>query len=245
MFRPPFGMKPIELSFVFPFEAVLSMSTINEVFEIHVHGQVQLRQDLAYSEIEEALKPLWIKTGEKSLQSGAASIYDDEVGIVYDDNEHLLQICWTVISDLNFHQNLDEFCMGLNELTAKGSVFEVTFFNEQFEGGDQAGFEPDEDDEGEFFEETLLLFVGPTPAAIMDIQRDLMVQDVITVLERHFEADALSGVIQEVDKLFIHKFESLIDSLERMPNSSPGKLITSAPGLKPAGKSKKNSRRLH
>lgn len=222
-----------------------SMTTLNEVFEIHVHGQVLLRPDLTYSEIEEALKPLWMQTGAKSLQSGSASIYDDELGMVFDAEEHLLQICWTVISDLHFHQKLDEFCMGLNELTAKGSVFEVTFFNEQFEGGDQAGFEPDEDDEGEFFEETFLLFVGPTPAAIMDVQRDLMVQDVINLLERHFDADGLNGVIQEVDKLFIKKFENLIDSLERMPDSSPGKLTNTTQGSKTAGKSKKNSRRLH
>ena len=89
----------------------------------------------------------------------------------------------------------------------------------------------------------MLLFVGPTPAAIMDVQRDVMVQDVIHILERHFEPEKLEGVIREVDKLFINKFESLIDSLERMPQSSPGKLSS---GSGPKGISKnKNSRRLH
>jgi hypothetical protein len=102
---------------------------------------------------------------------------------------------------------------------------------------------PDEEEEGEFFEESTLLFVGPTPAAIMDIQRDVMVQDVIHILERHFEPEKLEGVIREVDKLFIDKFESLIDSLERMPHSSPRKLSV---GNTSKGESKnKNSRRLH
>ena len=144
---------------------------------------------------------------------------------------------------MKFHQNLDEFCMGLNELTAMGAAFEVTFYNEQFESGDQEDFVPDEEEEGEFFEESTLLFVGPTPAAIMDVQRDVMVQDVIHILERHFEPEKLEGVIREVDKLFIDKFESLIDSLERMPNSSPRKL-SAGNGSKGVSKNK-NSRRLH
>jgi len=66
---------------------------------------------------------------------------------------------------------------------------------------------------------------------------------VIHILERHFEPEKLEGVIREVDKLFIDKFESLIDSLERMPHSSPGKL-SSNPGPKGANKGK-NPRRLH
>ena len=219
------------------------MSTINEVFEIHLHGQVQLRQDVTDKEINDALKPLWSQTGENTFKKGSASIYEDEPGIVVDKKEHLLRICWTVVGEMKFHQNLDEFCMGLNELTSMGAAFEVTFYNEQFESGDQEDFVPDEEEEGEFFEESMLLFVGPTPAAIMDVQRDVMVQDVIHILERHFEPEKLEGVIREVDKLFITKFESLIDSLERMPQSSPGKLSS---GSGPKGISKnKNSRRLH
>jgi hypothetical protein len=219
------------------------MSTINEVFEIHLHGQVQLRQDVTDKEINEALKPLWSQTGESTFKKGSASIYEDEPGIVVDSKESMLRICWTVVGEMKFHQNLDEFCMGLNELTAMGAAFEVTFYNEQFESGDQEDFVPDEEEEGEFFEESTLLFVGPTPAAIMDIQRDVMVQDVIHILERHFEPEKLEGVIREVDKLFIDKFESLIDSLERMPHSSPRKLSV---GNTSKGASKnKNSRRLH
>ncbi len=219
------------------------MSTINEVFEIHLHGQVQLRQDVMDKEITEALKPLWIQTGEHTFKKGAASIYEDEPGIVIDHQEHVLRICWTVVGEMSFHQNLEEFCMGVNELTAMGAAFEVTFYNEQFESGDQEDFVPDEDEEGEFFEESSLLFVGPTPAAIMDVQRDVMVQDVIHILERHFEPEKLEGVIREVDKLFINKFESLIDSLDRMPHSSPGKLSNT---VSPKGANKnKNPRRLH
>ena len=220
------------------------MSTINEVFEIHLHGEVQLRDDVSLAELQEALKPLWSQTGEKSLKKGAASIYDDEPGIVVNDESHKLEICWTVLCEMSFHQNLDEFCMAINELTASGSAFEVTFFNEQFDDGDQEDFVPDEDDEGEFFEESLLIFVGPTPAAIMDVQRDVMVQDVVTVLERHFEPTKMSGVIKEIDKLFIEKFENLINSLERMPHSHATKNSPTGKPPKSALKGK-NSRRLH
>ena len=125
------------------------MSTINEVFEIHLHGQVQLRQDVTDKEINEALKPLWSQTGESTFKKGSASIYEDEPGIVLDRNESMLRICWTVVGEMKFHQNLDEFCMGLNELTAMGAAFEVTFYNEQFESGDQEDFVPDEEEEGE------------------------------------------------------------------------------------------------
>ena len=60
----------------------------------------------------------------------------------------------------------------------------------------------------------LMLFVGPTPAAIMQVQRDLLVQDLVTLMERHFDASELSDVVLEVDKLFSKRFDSLVNSLE-------------------------------
>ncbi|MFZ9297072.1 MAG: DUF6806 family protein, partial [Hylemonella sp.] len=45
-------------------------------------------------------------------------------------------------------------------------------------------------------------------------QRDLLVQDVIQLMERHFEATELSGVVKEIDSLFNQRFDALVNSLE-------------------------------
>ena len=65
-------------------------------FEIHVHGQVQLRADASFEQLQDALKPLWKYAGARSLADGATSAYEEEPGIKFDPKEHLLQICWTV-----------------------------------------------------------------------------------------------------------------------------------------------------
>jgi hypothetical protein len=59
-----------------------------------------------------------------------------------------------------------------------------------------------------------MVFVGPNPAAIMQVQRDLLVQDLIGLMERHFEGAELGGVVAEVDKLFAGRFDQLVSSLE-------------------------------
>ena len=41
------------------------MSDYNAPFEIHVHGDVKLRADVKFAQIQEALKPLWKYAGAK------------------------------------------------------------------------------------------------------------------------------------------------------------------------------------
>ena len=48
--------------------------TLQRPFEIHVHGQVPLRADAGYEQLQEALKPLWTCAGARSLADGAASV---------------------------------------------------------------------------------------------------------------------------------------------------------------------------
>ena len=38
-------------------------------------------------------------------------------------------MCWTVPGDDDFRQNLDDLCMGLNELASAGAAIEVTFYD--------------------------------------------------------------------------------------------------------------------
>ncbi|WP_298429631.1 DUF6806 family protein [Ottowia sp.] len=183
------------------------MSHYNAPFEIHVHGQVQLRADVDFNQLQEALKPLWKYAGARSLADGAASAYEEEPGIQFDAKERVLEMCWTVPGDEDFRQSLDEMCMSLNELAEQGAAIEVTFYDAEFDE-DEAG------DEDEARDDFVMLFVGPTPAAIMQVQRDLLVQDVVNLMERHFDASELSGVVSEIDKLFSQRFDALVNSLE-------------------------------
>ena len=164
------------------------MSHYNAPFEIHVHGQVQLRADVDFSQLQEALKPLWKYAGARSLADGASSAYEEEPGIQFDAKEHILQMCWTVRGDEDFRQSLDEMCMSLNELAEHGAAFEVTFYDAEFDED-----EAPEDEEAR--DDFVMLFVGPTPAAIMQVQRDLLVQDVVNLMERHFDGSELGGVV--------------------------------------------------
>ena len=193
------------------------MTRYNAPFEIHVHGQVVLRTDVVFEAIQEALKPLWKYAGARSLLDAAGSSYEDEPGIKFDPIEHILQLCWTVSGDDDFRQVLDEICMNLNELAQAGAAIEVTFYDAEFDEEDD---ETDEESRDDF----LMLFVGPDPAAIMQVQRDLLIQDVINMMERHFDGAELGGVVAEIDKLFSQRFDDLVNSLQlgKPPRGSGG-----------------------
>ena len=183
------------------------MPSYNPPFEIHVHGQVLLRADVGFDQLQEALKPLWQYAGAKSLVDGAESAYEEEPGILFEPKDHILQMCWTVRGDDDFRQALDDMCMNLNELTEQGAAIEVTFYDAEFDDEDQ-------DRSAESRDDFMMLFVGPTPAAIMQVQRDMLVQDVVNMMERHFDASELHGVVGEIDKLFSARFDALVNSLQ-------------------------------
>jgi hypothetical protein len=183
------------------------MPRYNAPFEIHVHGQVPLRADVSFAQLQDSLKPLWRYAGRKSLADAAVSAYEDEPGIKFDATEHLLQMCWTVPGDEDFRQTIDEVCMNLNEIADSGAAVEVTFYDAEFDDQDAPSADESRDD-------FLMLFVGPNPAAIMQVQRDLLVQDLINMMERHFDGSELGNVVAEVDKLFAQRFDELVSSLE-------------------------------
>ena len=182
------------------------MSRFNTTFEIHLHGAVPLREEVTFDQLQDALRPIWVYAGARSLTECADSFYEEEPGIRFDAK-----------GEDDFRQALDDMCMGLNDLTLAGAALEVTFYDAEFDDEDEAQGRDSRDD-------FLMLFVGPTPAAIMQIQRDLLVQDLITLMERHFDASELSDVVMEVDKLFSQRFDSLVNSLEisKPPKGSGG-----------------------
>lgn len=206
-------------------------SSYEAPFEIHVHGDVPLRADVQYEQIQDALKPLWKYAGARSLADGAGSVYEEEPGIQFDPEKHLLQMCWTVGGDEDFRQSLDDMCMSLNELAEQGAAIEVTFYDAQYD-------EEDEDAGRDSRDDFVMLFVGPTPAAIMQVQRDLLVQDVVHLMERHFDGAELGGVVGEIDKLFSQRFDDLVSSLElgkppRGPGGGPGNTGHGGGGRRP------------
>ncbi len=184
-------------------------------FHIHVHGQVPLHPDVGMEQLAEVLKPLWKYAGARSFAQGSASAFEDEPGIRFIAREHLLQMCWTVSGDEDFRQSLDDLCMNLNEVASEGAAIEVTFYDAEFDEEDEEN--PDAESRDDF----VMLFVGPTPAAIMQVQRNLLVQDTVNLMERHFDGSELAGVIAAVDELFAQRLESLNNSLEmgRMPRT--------------------------
>ena len=194
------------------------MASNNTPFEIHVHGEVPLREDVTFEQIQEALKPLWRYAGAKSLAAAAQSAYEEEPGIRFDAQKHALQLCWTVPGDEDFRQALDEMCMGLHDLALTGAPIEVTFYDADFDD------EEDGSEEDEARDDFAMYFVGPTPAAIMQVQRDLLVQDTIGLLERHFDGSELGEVIQAIDRLFEQRFDALVSSMQlgKPPRGSGG-----------------------
>ena len=184
------------------------MSSYNTPFEIHVHGEVPLREDVTFEQLQEALRPLWKYSGAKSLADAAESAYEEEPGIRFDVSKHLLQMCWTVPGDEDFRQALDEMCMGLNELAKDGAPIEVTFYDADFDDEENEGQSDDARDDFAMY------FVGPTPAAIMQVQRDLLVQDTIGLMERHFDGSELGDVVAAIDKLFEQRFDALVSSMQ-------------------------------
>jgi hypothetical protein len=193
------------------------MTSFSAPFEIHVHGEILLRDDVDFKALQEAAKPLWKYAGAKSLTEGAQSLYEEEPGIRFEAADHKLQLCWTVRGDEDFRQVLDDLCMNINEISAAGAQLEITFYDTEFEDEDESRGAESRDD-------FLILFVGPDPATIMQAQRDLLVQDVVGLMERHFDGSELSGVVQEIDKLFSERFSDLVSSLElgKPPRGSGG-----------------------
>jgi hypothetical protein len=193
------------------------MNHDNAPFEIHVHGDVPIKPGTDLKAVQEALKPLWHYAGARTLSEGSLSLYEEEPGIRFDVNTHVLHMCWTVRGDEDFRMVLDDLCMNLNELSAAGTQIEVTFYDTDFDDEDEANG-------GESRDDFVMLFVGPDPGAIMQAQRDLLVHDVINMMERHFDGAELGGVVSEIAKLFSQRFDNLVSSLDigKPPKGSGG-----------------------
>ena len=207
------------------------MSRYQAPFEIHVHGDVWLRPDAPVQQVHEALAPLWKYSGAEAFAQGCASSYEEEPGLVYDSGLQKLQICWTVSGDDDFRQAIEDTCMGLNDVALKGAAIEVSFYDTEFDDDEDGARGPD----GASRDDFLMCFVGPTPQAIMEVQRDMLVQDVVHIMERHFDASELGTVVSAVDALFQQRYSALETSMQmgRPPRGTGGGSGHGTGGRKP------------
>jgi hypothetical protein len=201
------------------------MQDHNQPLEMHIHGDVPCRPGITTAEIESALAPLIAYTKRHHAAQGGSSLYDEEPGIQFTEPDHLLHFCWSVAGDVDFRETLDELVMGLNDISREGATLEVSFYDLEFEDDDFDDHASVESDAGEVEDDSrddfFVLFIGPTPAAIMQVQRDLLVRDVTMLMERHFEKEEMTPVVEVIDKMWESRFKALVSSL-KFPSYAKG-----------------------
>ena len=151
--------------------------------EVHVHGSVFLCKGVPLSQVEQALRP-WLDYIEAEHITDAKSLEREEQGIIFDDNERVISICWTGEVGRSFHGKLSEACDSLGALSEYASEVEVTYY-------------PDTG-EDEFHQ----FFIGPNPEAIHEFRRQCVIEDINQLLSRHIGKSEVSQVTDLVAKLF-------------------------------------------
>jgi hypothetical protein len=180
--------------------------------EVHVHGNIPLRAGVTGAQIEAALKP-WLEYIDEDSLADARSVYEDEPGIAFDARERLLEICWTGDVGRAFREAIEVALQALNPYTERAAEIEVTYYHD--DGQDELG----------------IVFVGPTPEAIHEAQRQAMIEDVSHILARQFGDSEIGEVVAQLNELF----------QRTAPGTSAGRSPqASAPTLAPS-----NRRRLH
>ncbi len=151
--------------------------------ETHVHGYLELVEGVTKRQVEGALRPLLHYLDAEHLGE-LKSLEPDQPGFVFSDRNYALEICCTLEVGRNFFHALEEAMLALGKLVETATAIEVITYHE--DGRD----------------ETQLMFIGPTPEAILDAQRRHMLEDVAALLSRHFKQNAVDEVLSLVSDLF-------------------------------------------
>lgn len=192
------------------------MEDHNQPLEMHIHGDVPCRDGITKEEIEAALAPLGEYTKCHYAPQGSGSLYEEEPGIRFSEPDHVLHFCWSVAGNVDFRETLDELVMGLNEISREGAALEVSFYDleaDEEEWDERATDNEADEEEDHSRDDFFVLFVGPTPAAIMQVQRDLLVRDVTMLMERHFEKEEMAPVVEAMDKMWEGRYNALVNSI--------------------------------
>lgn len=151
--------------------------------EIHVHGYLELVEGVSRRQVEHALRPL-LDDLELDQLNAIKSLEPDQPGFHFDDRNWTLDICCTLEAGPHFVATLEAAMHALGPLVENAAPIEISTYHE--DGRD----------------EFQLLFVGPTPAAILEAQRREMLADIEDLLARQFNPQAVNEVLTLVDRLF-------------------------------------------
>ena len=182
--------------------------------EVHVHGNIPMRPGVTQSQVEAALRP-WLEYIDEDSLTDARSVYEDEPGIAFDARQRLLEICWTGDVGRTFREHVEPALQSLNPLTERAAEIEISYYND--DGQDEFG----------------VVFVGPTPEAIHEAQRQAMIEDVSNILARQFGESEIGEVVALLNQLFA-----------RTAPSAGGEVRQASVTIQPT-MSDKGRRRLH
>ena len=156
--------------------------------EVHVHGTLHLCKGVSLTQVENGLRK-WLDYLDVETIAEARSLEQEEPGIVFHRSDRTVEICWTGEVGRNFVTRLQETFYDIGPLTERASEIELTYYYE--DGRD----------------EYQLLFVGPTAESIHEVQRRRMIEDVSSLLSRHFDPEDVEQVTGLVNSLFDQDLE--------------------------------------
>ncbi len=171
--------------------------------EVHVHGVLNLCKGVTLAQVETGLRK-WLDYLDVESIAEARSMEQDEPGIVFHRPDRTLGICWTGEVGRNFLSRLQDALYELGPLTESASQIELTYYYE--DGRD----------------EYQLLFVGPNEESIHLAQRQHMIEDVASLLSRHFGQEDVVQVTDLVNALFDHDLEKRKNAASEPDSQPPG-----------------------
>ncbi len=171
--------------------------------EVHVHGVVALKDGVTQAEVEQALRS-WFDYVDLDGLADARSAHQDEPGVVFDRRRRVLDICWTGWVGRNFQRALESSFASLCGYAEQAAGVEVTYYHE--DGRD----------------ERTMAFVGPSQEAIQEEQRRSMIEDVSTLMSRHFAEGEIGEVLQVVHQLFERRWNATGAALDTAVARSTG-----------------------
>ena len=166
--------------------------------EVHVHGFIELVEGVSLRQVEGAMRPLLEYLDVEHL-SEVQSLEPDQPGLSFNERNYSIEMCCTLEVGRNFFTALESAMQALGVLVEAATAIEVILYHE--DGRD----------------ETQLMFVGPTAAAIRDAQRRRMVDDVSGLLARHFKPEAIDEVAKLIGELFRREQVQTVSAVEPAP----------------------------
>lgn len=151
--------------------------------EVHVHGSISFCKGVTRAQVEAALRP-WLDYLDVEHIEEAKSIEQEEPGIVFDARNRALDICWSGDVGRSFRDRLEESLNALCPLTGEAAEVSLSIY---YDNGEEEG---------------QVIFVGPSPEAIHEAKRRRMVEDISSLISRHFGQEAVEEVSALVNDLF-------------------------------------------